>query len=377
LTYKENLPAPDQAAPPLNQPSPWDKIANPAQIGGIETAVLDNGIGRGTRIAWINTGTGLRYKVVLDRAMDIADAFYNQHSLAWLSPLGISPPQPFSHRGIDWLRTFGGGLLTTCGLSHIGGPEADENGERGLHGLVSNIPAEIESIIQPDPARGQLEMRITGRIKQSQIFGPNLELRRTISGTLGQAVIRIHDEVINRGNTTAPHMLLYHFNFGWPLVDAGTDLLWQGPSLSRDGDPQNRIFRPSHDFHKVPPPLPEHLGSGEDAAFIDITADAAGQCSCGLHNAALGLAVALRFSKAQLPWLTNWQHWGAGEYVTGLEPGTNPPIGQARAREENQLLYLVPGQSRHYELEIEVLTNPRRIQDFLTLTLQTNQKVNA
>lgn len=55
---------------------PWyNKISNPAQLGGIETAILDNGTGRGTRIAWINTGTGLRYKVVIDRAMDIADAF--------------------------------------------------------------------------------------------------------------------------------------------------------------------------------------------------------------------------------------------------------------------------------------------------------------
>jgi hypothetical protein len=67
------------------QPDWKHKISNPTQLGGIETAVLDNGTERGTRIAWINTGTGLRYKVVLDRAMDIVDTFYNQHSLAWLS----------------------------------------------------------------------------------------------------------------------------------------------------------------------------------------------------------------------------------------------------------------------------------------------------
>ena len=117
--------------------------------------------------------------------------------------------------------------------------------------------------------------------------------------------------------------------------------------------------------------------SGEDAAIIDIEADAAGQCTCGLHNARLGLALALRFDKAQLPWLTNWQHWAKGEFVTGLEPGTNPPIGQARARQENQLLVLAPGESRHYELEIEVLHSPAAIQDFLTHTLQINQKVNV
>ncbi len=51
---------------------------------------MDSGLGRGVRVAWINTGSELRHKVVLDRAMDIADAFHNQHSLAWLSNLGIT-----------------------------------------------------------------------------------------------------------------------------------------------------------------------------------------------------------------------------------------------------------------------------------------------
>ena len=50
------------------------QVLNPAQLGGIETSVLDNGPGRGVRVAWVNTGGGLRYKVVIDRGLDIADA---------------------------------------------------------------------------------------------------------------------------------------------------------------------------------------------------------------------------------------------------------------------------------------------------------------
>jgi hypothetical protein len=41
----------------------------------------------------------------------------------------------------------------------------------------------------------------------------------------------------------------------------------------------------------------------------------------------------------------------------GLEPGTNPPIGQSRARQLNELIMLAPGEKRKYELEIEVSTN--------------------
>ncbi len=347
-------------------PPAWhDKIANPAQLGGIETSVLDNGAGRSSRIAWVNTGTGLRYKVVIDRAMDIADAFYNQYSLAWLSHAGVTAPQPFSHRGMDWIRTFGGGLLTTCGLSHVGGPESDQFGERGLHGLISNLPAQLESVLQPDPVAGQLEMAITGKIGQSQVFGPNLELRRTIAGTLGKPIIRIKDEVVNRGNTAAPHMLLYHFNFGWPLVDEGTDILWQGAWQSPGEKNPRSIFREGNNFRQCPAPLPAHSGAGEEVAFIAISPDTTGQCTAGLHNPQLGIGIALRFRKAQLPWLINWQHWGKGEYVTGLEPATHPPIGQTKAREQHQLIFLEPGEKRTYELELEVFSQPQSINELL------------
>jgi hypothetical protein len=258
---------------------------------------------------------------------------------------GITSPEPFSNGGLDWLKTFGGGLFTTCGLSHVGGPEKDEYGERGLHGQVSNLKAEIESIIQPDPVAGKMEMSITGSVKETQVLGPHLELKRTISATLGQPAIHIHDEVTNKGNTPAPHMLLYHFNFGWPLVDEGSNIVWNGEWKPREGN-SNKIFKEGADFKKCKAPLAEHNGTGEEAAFINIVANEAGWSVCGIHNPALGLAVSLKFQKNQLPWLTNWQHWGNGEYVTGLEPGTNPPIGQAKARAQNTLMFLQPGETK-------------------------------
>ena len=85
-----------------------------------------------------------------------------------------------------------------------------------------------------------------------------------------------------------------------------------------------------------------------------------------MHNADLGLAVSLRFKKQQLPVLTNWQHWGKGEYVMGLEPGTHPPTGQAKAREDGTLILLGPGESRSYELQIDVLHTGEQIKQFQT-----------
>lgn len=347
-----------------------DKVGNHNQIGGIETSVLDNGLGRGTRIAWINTGSGLRYKVVIDRGLDIVDAFWNQHSLAWISHGGVTAPRPDANRGLEWLYSFAGGLLTTCGLTHVGGPETDEFGERGLHGRISNLPATVESIVQPDLAAGKLDMSITAVIKQSRVFGPNLELRRTISSTVGEPTIRVHDVVTNLGNTPAPHMILYHCNFGWPLVDDGTDIICNGNWASRGLEMDDALFNDNRDFRKCSGPMEDHKAGGEGCAFIDVTADKNGFCTVGLHNHKLGLALAMKYRKRQLPVLSNWQHWGRGEYVTALEPGTNPPTGQAAARKQKKLIHIAPGKSRTYDLEMTVLTDKWQIAEFLKVAGQ-------
>ena len=73
----------------------------------------------------------------------------------------------------------------------------------------------------------------------------------------------------------------------------------------------------------------------------------------------------LKYKKKQLPWLSNWQHWGPGEYVTAFEPGTNPPIGQGHAREQKKLIQIAPGKSKTYDLEMTILTETEQIKRFL------------
>jgi galactose mutarotase-like enzyme len=343
-----------------------DKVVNISQIGGIETSVLDNGPARGSRIAWVNTGSGLRYKVAMDRCLDIVDAFYNQHSLSWLSYGGLTAPRPDANTGLEWLYSFAGGLVTTCGLTHIGGPESDETEERGLHGRISSMPATVESIIQPEPVGGRMDMSITAVMKESKAFGPHLELRRTISSTLGQSTITISDEVTNQGNTSCPHMILYHCNFGWPLVDEGTDIVYRGACQSRGMDFDNELFNQTHDYKKCQKPLQSHQGAGESCGFINVPPNSDGLCHVGLVNNKLNLALTLTYPKQQLPALTNWQHWGPGEYVCALEPGTNPPIGQKKAKEQNTLIMLEPGQTRTYQLNMQVLTHSESIRAFMS-----------
>ncbi len=341
------------------------KVGNISQLGGIETSIVDNGPARGNRIAWINTGCGLRYKVIIDRCLDIVDAFYNADSLAWISHGGSTAPRPDANIGIEWLWSFAGGLLTTCGLTHVGGPESDEDGQSGLHGRAANLVAQLESIVQPNPWAGKLDMSITALIKQSRVFGPNLELRRTISSTLGEPALKVTDVVTNCANTPTPHMLLYHCNFGYPLVDEGVDIVAHGRWTSRGLEMDDAVFNENRNYKKCSNPLSSHQGAGEGCAFIDVKADKAGLCTVGLANHKRVLALVMKYKKKQLPWLSNWQHWGPGEYVTALEPGTNPPIGRAAAAKQKKLISLAPGKSRKYELEFSILTDKKAIADFV------------
>src|SRR6185369_10735644 len=109
------------------------------------------------------------------------------------------------HRGMDWLRSFFGGLLVSCGPVSAGAPFTEGGEDYGLHGTHSNTPAIVEFITNPDPLRGKYEMNITGLVRTSRMFGPHVELRRTIGSTLGEPSIRIYDQFTNRGNEPVPH----------------------------------------------------------------------------------------------------------------------------------------------------------------------------
>jgi hypothetical protein len=153
---------------------------------------------------------------------------------------------------------------------------------------------------------------------------------------------------------------------GWPLINEGVDICWKGPWTSREGDIKARIFRDGAPFKKGRAPMEDHVGSGEEAAFIDAEADANGICRCGIHNPELGIALTIEFNKEQLPWLTNWQHWGPGEYVVGLEPGTHPPVGQSQTRNDGSLILLKPKERREYDVTIRILDQPNEIAGFLS-----------
>jgi hypothetical protein len=351
-------------------PSQQSYFINPAQVGGIESYIIDAGPGRGVRALCVNTGGGLRYRVLADRGLDIDHAFYNQYSLAFLTHGGVTAPSRAYDRGIDWLASFPGGLLTTCGPFNVGPPGEDQGEQLPLHGHHSNTPATIESVIQPDPQRGKSEMSITGVVRYGRLFGRNLELRRTITSRLGENAIDFVDEFTNAGNTPVPHAWLLHINLGYPLIEEGTLFCYDSPKVEPvpSDKPKHWFADDKRRYKTAPAPLEEHRGFTEAVAYLyPRSSGKNGQVTVGVVNRKLGLGLAIRYSTREFPRCINWQHWGPGEYVTALEPVNGTVAGRAKDREQGLLDEIAAGGTKRYRYRIEAVTQREGFEELLAL----------
>lgn len=345
------------------------RFINTSQVGGIDAYTIDEGPARGVRALCVNTGAGLRYRVLADRGLDIDQAFYNNLSLTFLSYKGVTPPTRALDRGLDWLKGFPVGLLTSCGPFNIGAPCTDNGEELGLHGPHSNSAASLESVIQPDLHAGRDEMTIVGRIRYGAFYGPCVELKRTIRSWLGRNVIRITDEFVNAGNQAVPHAWLLHVNFGYPLVDEGAVFCSRDRKVEPVGgsEASAAVFRPGGPYKKIPAPLAEHSGPTSWVGYLYPKPDRNGQATVAIVNGRLSLGVAVRYDTRQFPRCANWQHWGRYEYVCALEPSTGSVEGRDKDRAAGLLGELKPGQRKAYEYSIEVVTEKAALDALVAL----------
>lgn len=329
-------------------------VGQELQLGGIRTGSLDFPQplgGQSCRVAMVDTGSGLRFTVALDRGGDITDAVYNDCPLAFATPNGLTPPSPGYQVGMEWLRGWAGGLVTTCGPTHIGGPQPDEPYAQGLHGQFSNIPASVRAITNPDPRCDQTKMSIAMRIADTRMFAPCIEIDRVISCELDKRDITIEDTVTNRGNVTTPHHWLYHCNLGYPLLSPNSRLVLSGRVDQTWGTLENTAD--PNAAKRITEPLAEHADTGEGGLVLS-PASENGTATVGLVNEQRQVGLRMAFPTDALPRLAVWQHFGHGSYVCGVEPfagsllhDTDTPSDQWR---------LEPGESRRYHLELGVLS---------------------
>jgi hypothetical protein len=326
-----------------------EHVGDISQLARIQPCTLTDGLESGTSALNVHTGSGLDFTVLPGRGMDISRAAYCGLPLSWRSAAGDQNAFRFEPDGIGWLRTFPGGLVSTCGLSYAGAACEDQGRLLGLHGRINHIPA---SNVQYDGSweGDEYILTMTGKMREAVLFGENIQLTRKITVRCGDSRIYLHDMVQNMGYRTTPHMILYHINIGYPVVSEDTRLSVRGKVIPRDDE----AARGAENYDVMHAPVRDYK---EKCYFIDLIENSDHQAAAALYNSKIkeGIGFYVSFDKRELPYFTEWKMLGQGEYVVGLEPGNCLVLGRAEERKSGRLQFLEPGEIREYHLELGVL----------------------
>lgn len=293
----------------------------------------------GMRIIEAYNSSGLTFTLLPDRGMDIWSASYNGMPLTWISP---NSPHP-SDYGQSWLRLFNGGLLTTCGLTHVGPPEKDSiSGEqRDLHGNYTRTRASrITFGAHADT------MHLSCAVHEGRLFGEELQLTRTITLQRGLPEIHLRDVVTNLSDMPQPLMVLYHCNLGYPLIQEGAQMVVASDVYPRDDTA--RSGAKTWDRYEAATPA-----YAEQVFFHHVKQNASQQAFAAVLNDTFGIW--FEWQTETMPYLTQWKNTRQGSYVCGIEPGNCIPEGQNAARDAGRLVMLAPGESQAFHLRLSII----------------------
>jgi len=320
---------------------------------------LRGGRSEGVDVVEIDNGA-FRFVVIPTRGMGVWRAALGELSLGWNSPVP-GPVHPglvrlWDPSGIGWLDGFDE-MLVRCGLESNGAPEFNADGSLRypLHGRIANTPAhKLELTIDGDEG----EITLTGEVDEARLFGNKLRLSATYTTRVGQPGFDLLDEVTNLSAEPGDLELLYHINFGVPLLNPGSKVVVPAVRLApRDEVAMGNV--PEWDTYG-----PETPGAPEAVFFLDLAGDSEGNTEAVLRSRAANQGVRLKFNKNQLPCFTVWKNRQAvvDGYVTGLEPATNFPNPKSFEKSQGRVVELAPGASRSFEITLEAMGDAASVQ---------------
>jgi len=302
----------------------------------------------------------LTITVVPTRGMGILRVVMGDLRLGWDSPVReVVHPKYVNleaRGGLGWLEGFNE-WLARCGLEWAGHPGPDrfinnvgEQAEMNLtlHGKVENIPAsEVEVIVDREP---RPRIRVRGRVDERAFYGPKLELWTELSTEPGSSTFRIEDTLSNRSAFESEFQIIYHVNYGPPLLGAGAHF----------SAPVRRVTPFNAHAAKDVGAYADYAGPVrgfiEQVYNLHPFSDREGRSLLMLSNASRDRGVSMGFAIAELPYVTLWKNLTALEegYVTGLEPGTGFPYPRRLEREAGRVPKLKPGETRRFAIDFGV-----------------------
>jgi peroxiredoxin len=325
-------------------------------VWSVKKYVLHGGRQEGVEVIEVNNGK-FRFNVVPTRGMSIQEVVMDGLRLGWDSPVkGLVHPKYInleSRQGLGWLEGFNEWLVR-CGLEYFGAPGTDEfidnTGNKAtmdltLHGKICNTPASMVEIVVEREAPYRISIR--GRVDETLLHGPKLDILTQVSTVPGAGEFQISDKITNHSAVEQEFGILYHGNYGPPLMEKGARFF--GPA--RQVTPINEhAAKDVADYDKY---TDAKAGFPEQVYCLQLWADENDKTKVMLHNAVGDKAVSMAYSVKELPFFTLWKNPVALEdgYVTGLEPGTGFPRNRSIERKFGRVPKLAPHQSRSFTID--------------------------
>lgn len=309
------------------------------EAGYCRKRTLHGGRQEGVEILELCNGR-LSLRICLTRGMGILDGRLGEHHLGWRSPVSeVVHPQY-----INLLEMGGRGahygfneLLNRCGIEWSGAMGEDEvvNNMGGaervflpLHGKVGWTPASRVRLAAVGP-----RVVLEGDLPEEMVFGVRYLLRTRLILEEGRTGITVEDTLVNLGEREGEYEMLYHTNFGPPLLEAGSRYLGTFDRLiPRDAFAADGLA----ELTRMPGPTP---GFTEQVFLFRSRADRDGFAHQLLANRAADLAVEVSSLVSTLPYTILWKRCaGANEgYVVGLNPCSDLPNNRREERAGGRL----------------------------------------
>lgn len=333
--------------------------AFPHRDWSVRSYTLRGGLQEGVQVVEVHNGR-LSFAILPTRGMGIWKGNCGAVHLGWNSPVK-DPVHPgfvneLEHGGLGWLKGFNEWFVR-CGIANFGPPGVDNLTDADgktiasvpltLHGKIANIPARAVSIEVSDHG-----ITVRGEVDEAMMFGPALRLNTEIHTDFGSGALTVIDTVTNLGNRPAEHQMLYHINYGPPLLEEGARTVVPIRTVA-PRDPRAAEGVASFDQYGAPQP-----GFAEQVFFYQLLGDPeTDETLAMLRNAAGDQASLLRYSLRDFPYFTVWKNTGGLDegYVTGLEPSNSFPNHRSFERRMGRVISLKGGASRTTRLRIETL----------------------
>tara|TARA_B110000977_G_scaffold51882_1_gene70570 strand:- start:1541 stop:2719 length:1179 start_codon:yes stop_codon:yes gene_type:complete len=330
----------------------------------VKSYSLRGGLQEGVQVVEVNNGK-LCYAILPTRGMGIWKGQCGDISLGWDSPVKDPVNPAFinlqDRGGLGWLKGFNEWFVR-CGLNSMGAPGMDTVLDNSgnefdvpltLHGNIANVPARAVSVEVTDQA-----IIVKGEVDETMMLGPALRLNTEIHTEFGSGKMTIIDTVTNLGNNPQEHEMLYHINYGAPLLEKGSRMVAPFKQVA-PRDPRSVEGIDTFDEYGAP-----QIGFVEQAYKYELAGKRGSrETMTMLRNATGDKASLLRFTLKDFPCFTLWKNTAgkADGYVTGLEPATSYPNSRRFEREKGRVITLAGGESRTTTLSIEALDTKKAI----------------